>query len=51
MIYPDLIRVAVALDDGDVVGFEANGYLSTTGSAADPPPSPPTPRGKSLRQS
>lgn len=28
MIYPDLIRVAVALDDGDVVGFEANGYLS-----------------------
>lgn len=28
MIYPDLIRVAVALDDGNVVGFEANGFLS-----------------------
>lgn len=28
MIYPDLIRVTVALDDGDIVGFEANGYLS-----------------------
>ncbi len=28
LIYPDLIRVSVALDDGDIVGFEANGYLS-----------------------
>jgi germination protein YpeB len=27
-MYPDLIRVSVALDDGDIVGFEANGYLS-----------------------
>mgnify|MGYP000864024051 CR=1 FL=1 len=28
LIYPDLIRVTVSLDDGDVVGFEASGYLS-----------------------
>lgn len=26
-IYPDLIKVSVALDDGEVVGFEAQGYL------------------------
>lgn len=25
--YPDLIKVKVALDNGEVVGFEANGYL------------------------
>ncbi|HHY83845.1 MAG TPA: germination protein YpeB [Clostridiales bacterium] len=25
--YPDLIKVKVALDNGDVVGFEANGYF------------------------
>ena len=24
--YPDLIKVKVALDDGEIVGFEANGY-------------------------
>jgi len=28
VIYPDLIKVSVALDDGDIVGFEAHGYLS-----------------------
>jgi germination protein YpeB len=28
VIYPDLVKVAVALDDGDVAGFEASGYLS-----------------------
>lgn len=26
-IYPDLVKVSVALDDGEVVGFEALGYL------------------------
>ena len=26
--YPDLIKVSVALDCGDVVGFEANGYIT-----------------------
>lgn len=28
VIYPDLIKVKVALDDGEVVGFESKGYLS-----------------------
>lgn len=28
LIYPDLIKVTIALDDGDIVGLEANGYLS-----------------------
>lgn len=27
IIYPDLIKVKVALDEGEVVGFEAEGYL------------------------
>lgn len=27
LAYPDLIKVAVALDNGDVVGFESQGYL------------------------
>lgn len=26
-IYPDLVKVSVALDDGEIVGFEAMGYL------------------------
>lgn len=26
-IYPDLVKVSVALDNGEVVGFEALGYL------------------------
>lgn len=28
LIYPDLIHVTVALDSGDIVGFNANGYLT-----------------------
>lgn len=28
IIYPDLIKVKVALDNGEIVGFEAKGYLS-----------------------
>lgn len=28
LIYPDLVKVTVALDDGDIVGLEAAGYLS-----------------------
>lgn len=27
LCYPDLIKVAVALDNGSIVGFEADGYL------------------------
>ena len=27
LCYPDLIKVAVALDSGSIVGFEAEGYL------------------------
>lgn len=27
LLYPDLIKVTVALDDGEVVGYEARGYL------------------------
>lgn len=30
--YPDLVKVQVALDTGDVVGFEAHGYLMNHGS-------------------
>ena len=26
-IYPDLIRFKVALDNGDVIGYEAKGYV------------------------
>ena len=26
-LYPDLVKVTVALDDGGVIGFEARGYL------------------------
>ena len=26
-IYPDLIKVSVAMDNGDIVGFESAGYL------------------------
>ena len=28
MIYPDLIKVKVALDNGEILGFEATGYLN-----------------------
>lgn len=27
LVYPDLVKVTVALDDGEIVGFEALGYL------------------------
>ncbi len=27
IIYPDLVKVTVALDNGDIVGYEAMGYL------------------------
>ncbi len=29
IIYPDLIKVKVALDDGEIIGFESKGYLSS----------------------
>ena len=29
IIYPDLIKVKVALDNGEIVGFESKGYLSS----------------------
>jgi len=29
VVYPDLIKVKVALDNGEVVGFESKGYLSS----------------------
>ncbi|GAE88543.1 germination protein YpeB [Acetivibrio straminisolvens] len=28
VVYPDLIKVKIALDDGEVIGFESKGYLS-----------------------
>jgi germination protein YpeB len=28
MIYPDLIKVKVALDNGQILGFESKGYLN-----------------------
>ena len=36
--YPDLVKVSVALDTGDVVGFEAAGYLTHHGSRDLPSP-------------
>ena len=27
VVYPDLIKVKVALDNGDIIGFETEGYL------------------------
>ncbi|MEQ2455234.1 germination protein YpeB [Flavonifractor hominis] len=36
--YPDLVKVSVALDNGDVVGFEAEGYLMNHGSRTLPTP-------------
>ncbi len=29
VVYPDLIKVKVALDNGEIVGFESKGYLSS----------------------
>lgn len=35
-LYPDLIKVSVALDNGEVCGFEALGYISSHGDRALP---------------
>lgn len=37
-IYPDLIKVKVALDNGEVVGFESKGYLSSHSKRDIPAP-------------
>lgn len=36
--YPDLIKVSVALDNGDIVGFESAGYLMNHGGRDLPQP-------------
>ena len=38
LIYPDLIKVNVALDNGEVVGYEALGYIMShhTGRSLSP---------------
>ena len=36
--YPDLVKVGVALDNGDVVSFEAHGYLMNHGARELPSP-------------
>lgn len=36
--YPDLVKVQVALDNGGIVGFEAQGYLTHHGSRTLPAP-------------
>lgn len=36
--YPDLVKVSVALDTGDIVGFEAAGYLTHHGGRSLPSP-------------
>lgn len=38
VIYPDLIKVKIALDDGEVVGFESKGYLSAHTARTIPAP-------------
>jgi len=39
VIYPDLIKVKVALDNGEILGFEAKGYLSSHTDRNIPEPS------------
>ena len=29
IVYPDLIKLKIALDTGEIIGFEAKGYLSS----------------------
>ncbi|GGK18829.1 germination protein YpeB [Caldalkalibacillus thermarum] len=36
-IYPDLIRVKVALDNGDIIGYEAQGYVLNHNAALNIP--------------
>jgi len=38
VIYPDLIKVKIALDNGEVVGFESKGYLSSHTQRTIPEP-------------
>lgn len=38
LLYPDLIKVVVALDNGDVVGLESRGYLMSHRSRSLPAP-------------
>jgi germination protein YpeB len=46
-IYPDLIKLKIALDNGEVVGFESKGYLSahTTRTLPKPKLTPQQARG------
>ncbi len=37
--YPDLVKVTLALDTGDLLGYEAHGYLSQHSQRSFPPPS------------
>jgi len=37
-IYPDLIKLKIALDNGEIVGFEAKGYLSAHTARTIPQP-------------
>jgi len=36
LLYPDLVKVSVSLDNGEVCGFEAMGYISSHGDRALP---------------
>ncbi len=36
--YPDLVKVTLALDTGDLLGYEAHGYLSQHSQRSFPPP-------------
>lgn len=38
IVYPDLIKVKVALDNGEVVGFESKGYISSHSERDIPAP-------------
>jgi germination protein YpeB len=35
VVYPDLIKVKVAMDDGEILGLEAKGYLNSHTERAD----------------
>ena len=46
--YPDLVKVSVALDTGDIVGFEAAGYLTHHGGRSLPSPTVDTQTAQAL---
>ena len=47
LVYPDLIKVKIALDNGEILGVEANGYLNSHTERTDITPTITTEEAKS----